>query len=47
MGQTVEDKIMALKVDIEILVDALIDLQKSGQINPGTMEELEVMRRKR
>ena len=47
MEQMIEEKISALNVSVEILASAIIDQQKFGQISPGTMEELEMIRGKK
>jgi len=46
MEQTTDEKIMALEVSDEILARAIIEQQKNGQISPGTMEELLMIRGK-
>ena len=44
MIEEIKKGISVLKVDVRILVGAIIEQQRQGQINPGTMEELEAMK---
>ena len=44
MMEEIKKQISALRMDTKILAGALIDQQRNGQIDPGTMEELEVMK---
>jgi len=46
MEQTIEEKLIALEVSTQILARAIIEQQEQGQISPGTMEELLMIRGK-